>query len=227
MPDEDTLCVGGFVSLTSVDYPGNLAFVVFLQGCPWRCKYCHNRHLQTILTAESLPWNDVLSLIKMRSGFIDAVVFSGGEPLMQSALPEAIKEVRKLGLKVGLHTGGFSPKALTRVINSIDWVGFDLKHDFEKYQFITNVGDSGAAALESLKILLASGKDFEVRMTVEPSIPTEDIINVMNRVAELGVKTAVLQKCRDKNGEIEEHPIFSDQKVLDKFSEIFDNFLVR
>ncbi|MEE7560627.1 anaerobic ribonucleoside-triphosphate reductase activating protein, partial [Xanthomonas sp. Kuri4-2] len=38
--------MGGWVPLSSLDFPGRLAAVAFLQGCPWRCGYCHNPHLQ-------------------------------------------------------------------------------------------------------------------------------------------------------------------------------------
>lgn len=219
--------VGGFVSLTSVDYPGSLAFVVFLQGCPWRCRYCHNRHLQTVSPAEALPWEDVLNLIKARRGFIDAVVFSGGEPLLQDMLPESMQQVKDLGLKVGLHTGGALPERLARVADLVDWVGFDIKHTFEKYAFITNIPDSGEKAFESLKVLIDHKVNFEARMTVDSIIPTEDILRVMHQISEMGVKNAVLQKCRDKNGDLEEHPIFSDKKSLDELSRIFETFLVR
>lgn len=224
---DEKLLVGGFVSLTSVDYPGSLAFVVFLQGCPWRCRYCHNRHLQTVSPAEALPWEDVLNLIKARTGFIDAVVFSGGEPLMQNALPESIQQVKALGLKVGLHTGGALPENLARVADLVDWVGFDVKHTFEKYALITNISESGEKAFESLKILIDHKVNFEARMTLDLIIPTEDILKIMHQLSEMGVKNAVLQKCRDKNGDDEEHPIFSDKKALDELSKIFENFLVR
>lgn len=224
---DEKLLVGGFVSLTSVDYPGSLAFVVFLQGCPWRCRYCHNRHLQTLSPAEALPWEDVLNLIKARTGFIDAVVFSGGEPLMQNALPESMQQVKALGLKVGLHTGGAFPERLARIADLVDWVGFDIKHTFEKYALITNISDSGEKAFESLKILIDHKVNFEARMTVDLIIPTEDVLKVMHKVSEMGVKNAVLQKCRDKNGDLEEHPIFSDKKALNELSRIFETFLVR
>lgn len=39
------LQVGGITPFTTIDFPGRLAAVIFCQGCPWRCQYCHNRHL--------------------------------------------------------------------------------------------------------------------------------------------------------------------------------------
>lgn len=219
--------IGGIVSLTTIDYPGCLSAVVFLQGCPWRCKYCHNKHLQTILPSESLPWDDVLSLLDDRRGFIEAVVFSGGEPLGQEALVRAVYDVRKMGFKVGLHTSGSYPERLAEVVALFDWVGFDIKESFKNYELITGVSNSGEKARESLKILIASKVPFEARMTVDSIIKVADIVEAFKEVAGMGVKNIALQKCRNEDGNIVEHPIFSDRLLLEDLSKYFDNFFVR
>jgi anaerobic ribonucleoside-triphosphate reductase activating protein len=222
-----SLFVGGVVSFTTLDYPGHLSTVIFLQGCPWRCAYCHNRHLQSILPTESLPWEDVLNLLQIRRGFVEAVVFSGGEPLMQEALPESIGDVEAMGFKIGLHTSGAFPDRLTAVLPLVDWIGFDVKYAFEDYQEITSVPNSGALALESLNILIASGIDFEVRITVFEEMPMPVITDTLKRISSLGVKNVALQKCRDKDDNVIEHAFFSDKLLLEKVSKYFDNFCVR
>src|SRR5450759_3498739 len=100
------LKVGGVTAFSATDYPGKLAAVIFVQGCPWRCGYCHNPHLQTRTRTSPTAWADVLLLLQRRVGLIDAVVFSGGEPTMDPALAEAMREVRALGFGVGLHSAG-------------------------------------------------------------------------------------------------------------------------
>lgn len=224
---KSSLLVGGVVSLTTVDYPDHLSAVVFLQGCPWRCVYCHNSHLQTISQEESLPWEDVLNLLEMRKGFIEAVVFSGGEPLFQEALLPAISDVKRLGFKVGLHTAGAYPDRFAAVVSFVDWVGFDIKQAFNDYQLVTNIPGSGKKALESLKILLASNVDYEVRMTLHESIEKEAVIEVLRDLYQLGVRNMVLQKCRDKDENVVEHPVFSDKILLENVSKDFDSFYVR
>lgn len=221
------LLVGGVVSLTMVDYPGYLATAIFLQGCPWRCVYCHNQHLQSILPAESLPWEDILNLLKSRKGFVEAVVFSGGEPLMQTALSEAIMDVKNMGFKVGMHTSGSFPERLAKIVPFLDWVGFDVKNAFREYDKIVNVRDQGILAKRSLEILIASNIDFEVRMTLHESIATSSIVEVLKEISEMGVKQVVLQKCRDKNEKVVEHPIFSDRILLEELSKYFDSLSVR
>ncbi len=225
--DSSRLLVGGIISLTTVDYPDHLAAVVFLQGCPWRCVYCHNPHLQTISSEESLPWEDVLNLIETRKGFIEGVVFSGGEPLFQEALLPAIIDVKKSGLKVGLHTTGAYPDRFAKVVTFLDWVGFDVKQSFKDYQLITNIQNSGEKALESLKVLLESGVDYEVRMTMHESIEIETAIDILRELCQMGVSKVVLQKCRDKDENVIEHPIFSDKILLENVSKDFDSFYIR
>ncbi len=53
------LRVGGFEPLTTVDWPGRLSAVVFLQGCPWRCRYCHNAELAPLTAPGMKPWADI------------------------------------------------------------------------------------------------------------------------------------------------------------------------
>jgi pyruvate formate lyase activating enzyme len=224
---ENHLFVGGVVSFTTLDYPGCLSVVIFLQGCSWRCVYCHNRHLQSVLPEESLPWEDIINLLKTREGLVEAVVFSGGEPLLQENLLDAIMYVRDMKFKIGLHTSGAFPSRFAKVLPFVDWVGFDVKHRFENYQEITNIRNSGALARESLNLLIASGVDFEVRMTLYEKIETSAIIEALKEISALGVRTVALQKCRDKKENVVEHPIFSDKLLLEDVSKYFDNFYVR
>ena len=60
--------------------------MVFVQGCPWRCGYCHNPQLQSRDEAAGPSWREVMAWLPRRVGLIDAVVFSGGEPTLDPAL---------------------------------------------------------------------------------------------------------------------------------------------
>lgn len=101
--------IGGLTPLTTIDFPGRLAAVVFCQGCPWRCGYCQNAHLIPPSAEKRVPWADVLAFLERRRGLLEGVVFSGGEPTLQAGLPEALRQVRDLGFATGLHTAGPSP----------------------------------------------------------------------------------------------------------------------
>ena len=189
--------------------------------------YCHNRHLQPIALSHSLPWEDILELLKSRRGFVDAVVFSGGEPLIQDALPDAITEVKNMGFLIGLHTAGAVPAMLAKVAPMTDWIGFDVKNDFKDYELITGVPNSGKTALESLKLLVALNVNFEVRITMYESLDTSVIVDLLKELSSIGVKTVALQKCRNAEEIVIEHPIFSDKILLEDISKYFENFFIR
>ena len=107
-----------------------LAAVVFCQGCPWRCGYCHNPGLIPPQGEHEVRWESVLEFLQRRRDLLDGVVFSGGEPTLQSGLDDAIRDVRALGFKIGLHTGGMYPQRLESILQRVDWVGMDVKAPF-------------------------------------------------------------------------------------------------
>ncbi len=101
--------IGGMTPLTSIDFPGQLAAVLYLQGCPWRCGYCHNPGLIPARGESHVEWRQVVAFLHRRRGLLDGVVFSGGEPTSQTGLPDAIAQVAGLDYRIGLHTGGMYP----------------------------------------------------------------------------------------------------------------------
>lgn len=191
------LRVGGLTPLSTTDYPGYLSAVVFCQGCPWRCGYCHNPHLLSARGSSEIPWSDVQAFLNRRRGLLDAVVFSGGEPLAQAGLADAMGTVRRMGFRVGLHTGGGYPSRLAEVLALVDWVGFDIKASFGDYARITRVPGSGARALASAKLLLHSDVAHEFRTTVHPGQhDPRSIEDLVGQLAESGVRHYVLQEFR-------------------------------
>jgi len=196
-PSAQSLRIGGLTPLTTLDYPGELAAVLFCQGCPWRCRYCHNGHLLTSRNRDRIPWSDVRTFLRGRRGLLDALVFSGGEPTLQTALPAAMREGKSLGFKIGLHTAGPYPNRLQRLLPYLDWVGLDIKAQPADYPAITGVPGSGERAWESLRLLLEAGIALQVRTTVLPGFNDEgDISHLADRLATLGVQDHVLQPCR-------------------------------
>lgn len=191
------LRVGGLTPLSTTDWPGMLAAVVFCQGCPWRCGYCHNPHLIPAQGSSEIPWDDVIAFLRRRQGLLDGVVFSGGEPTSQADLADAMREVRALGFKVGLHTGGAYPRRLAEVLPLVDWVGLDAKAQFADYARITGVDGSGERARSSLERVLASGVGHEIRTTVHPALLADDeVVGLARALADRGVKRYVLQAFR-------------------------------
>jgi pyruvate formate lyase activating enzyme len=191
---ERPLAVGGVTPFTTIDFPGRLAAVVFCQGCPWRCTYCHNPHLLPRGSGER-PWPEVLAWLATRRGLLDGVVFSGGEPLLQRGLPAALAEVRALGFATALHTAGAYPERLAAVLPLIDWVGFDVKAPFAEYAPVVGC-DGGRAARRALELLLASGVAHEIRCTVPPQLDAAVLVRMSAELAALGAAPPMLQTCR-------------------------------
>lgn len=192
--------VGGVTPFTTIDFPGRLAAVVFCQGCPWRCAYCHNPHLLSPRGATTQSWGAVMDWLATRRGLLDGVVFSGGEPLLQRGLPAAIDEVRAHGFSTALHTAGAYPQRLRALLPLLDWVGFDVKAPFGDYRSITGAS-GGENARRSLALLLASGTPCEVRCTVDERFLKNDALARMNaQLTAMGVSRLILQARRDAAG---------------------------
>jgi pyruvate formate lyase activating enzyme len=194
MSERRTPKVGGVTPFTATDFPGKLAAVVFMQGCPWRCGYCHNPHLQPRRGDGAVPWPQVMDLLRRRAGLIDAVVFSGGEPTLDPMLGDAISEVRGLGFEVGLHTAGAYPKRLAALLPLLDWVGIDVKAPFDRYASVTGIANSGRHARASAEAVLASGVAHEFRTTLHPALLEEnEIFELAKMLAKMGAKNYALQ----------------------------------
>jgi pyruvate formate lyase activating enzyme len=145
----------------------------------------------------AIAWPAVLDFLASRRGLLDAVVFSGGEPTLQVALQDAIADVGTRGFRVGLHTAGMAPERFAALLDTLDWVGFDVKAPFAAYPRITGIERSGEKALDSLRSLLASGIPYEVRTTVHPLLlGPPDLLELKAQLLDLGVENFVVQPFR-------------------------------
>jgi len=193
------IMVGGLTRLTMLDFPGYLAAIIFTQGCPWRCRYCHNWSLLDPARETTISWVNVMDFLSRRRGFLEGVVFSGGEPTLWPHLSDYIREVRQLGFAVALHTNGAYPDRLLSLLEErlVDWVALDLKAPFDDYQRINGIPGSGSQVRRAMEILLQTRVPCEFRTTIHPQLLTiQDILDIARFAFEAGVKRYVLQKCR-------------------------------
>ena len=195
----ESLVVAGIEPFSSCDWPGHLVATVFLQGCPWRCGYCHNTSIIDPRAPGESSWAAVRTVLARRAGLLDGVVFSGGEPTRQAGLADAMGEVLAAGFGVGLHTGGAYPRRVRELVAAglVDWVGLDIKATPEKFDLVTRTAGSAKPAFETLQILQEAGVAMEVRTTVDPTILTDDdVARLTEHLATLGVTHHVVQKVR-------------------------------
>lgn len=187
--------IGGLVSFTTIDYPGKLAAVLFLMGCPLRCVYCSNPQFFNLDDGPYDPTR-VLDWLKTRVGRLEAVVFSGGEALMQGDTTiDYMRCVKDLGFAIGLHTNGFYPDVLERAAPFVDWVGIDYKATREKYKSLVGNDIAFDRMSKSLDFWISTGKDFEVRITCDPRfISKDDLRTIVDDCATRGVKKIAIQK---------------------------------
>ncbi|MHB8249897.1 MAG: anaerobic ribonucleoside-triphosphate reductase activating protein [Acidithiobacillus sp.] len=191
------LVLGGLTPLSTIDFPGRLGAVFYTQGCPLRCRYCHNPELWPAQAPTTLAWPAVMAWLHRRRGLLDAVVFSGGEPTAQGALSAALVQVRDLGFETALHTAGVYPKRLAEILPLLDWVGLDIKAPFDRYADLTGTPGSGAKAERALAAVLAGGVEYELRTTVHHHLLTpEDLMAMAHNLRSYGVRHWVLQEFR-------------------------------
>jgi pyruvate formate lyase activating enzyme len=169
----------GTVPLSTLDWGGKAAVTIFFRGCPLRCSYCQNH--QYLDESRLVGLDFVKEQIKKSKPFVSAVVFSGGEPLMQEAIVPLAEFARELGLLVGIHTNGCYPELLSELIKRklVDKFFIDIKappDNPELYGKVTGCGEYEAvrknpeqitaSLIETLEIADSSGLELELRTTL-------------------------------------------------------------
>jgi len=197
--------LGGIVPLSTVDWTGVAATVVFLRGCPLKCPHCQNWHLRSGESFEDLAV--VEEKIRSASPIVSCVVLSGGEPLAQ---PRAARKIaglaKELGLKVGVETCGFYPNVLRDLLEarSIDHVFLDVKAPLADPEYSRATGRENVApkVRECLETSLQLGVPLEVRTTVFPEMPSREEVGTIGELLRtLGISRLTIQQGRPREGE--------------------------
>ena len=213
----------GLQKLAMVDYPGKLAATVFTGGCNLRCPFCHNALLVTRLAeSPSLSEEEVLRFLSSRKGFLDGVVLSGGEPLLQSGAADFLQAVHDMGYAVKLDTNGCYPEVLADVLERglVDYVAMDIKNSREKYAVTVGLPLFDTAPVEeSLRLLQKSGVDYELRTTVVKEFHTTDDIRAIGEWCQ-GAPHYYLQNFVDSGNLIAEGCHGVEPLELQAFAEI-------
>jgi pyruvate formate lyase activating enzyme len=197
--------IGGLQKVSLIDYPGEISSIIFLQGCNFKCPYCHNPELvDSKLFGPCLQEKDVFEFLKTRIGKIDAVTITGGEPTIQNDLMPFIKRIKKMGFAVKLDSNGSRPEVIKNLLSEklLDFIAMDIKAPLEKYEKIVRVLLKTDSIKESIKIILKAKIPHEFRTTVVKSLHSEnDILKIAQLIS--GARQYTLQK-------------FVPAKILDK-----------
>jgi pyruvate formate lyase activating enzyme len=185
--------IGGFVDMSTVDWYGNVSFVVFFAGCNFRCPYCQNSGLIPLDSGEEVELEAVRQRIEMNLSPVpelDAVVLTGGEPLIQhKATMEVAKLVRDLDLKLMLDTNGSVSGSVEPLLEAglVDRVALDIKAPLNPRDYSRAAGLLGdpGTIIEGIKgthsLCDRYGVEVEVRTTIAPTV--SDDIDFIRQIA--------------------------------------------
>ncbi len=158
----------------TVDGPG-VRFVVFMQGCPLRCQYCHNPDTWFIKNGKEIDSEQLINQIKRVIPYMQfsggGMTISGGEPTMQKDfVVELLKRSKEEGIHTALDTSGFIQlEDAKKILEYTDLVLLDIKHiSKEKHKQITGV--SNEPTLELAKYLHDNNIPFWIRYVLVPGL---------------------------------------------------------
>lgn len=161
--------ISGLQKMTLLDYPGKVACTVFLQGCNFRCPFCHNSDLLGGTGPEGLSVEELLAFLKKRVGLLDGVCITGGEPTLQNDMEDLVRAIKDLGYLVKLDTNGTRPQVVKELAEKklIDYVAMDIKNGPDRYADTAGAPHMDLAAVEeTMQFLLGGTLDYEFRTTV-------------------------------------------------------------
>lgn len=204
---ETSVQFAGLQKLSLVDYPAKTAATLFTQGCNFACPFCHNSSLISHdFTCPKISAKEALQFLKKRTGLLDAVVISGGEPLLHNSLKSFLREVKDLGYLIKIDTNASKPKALKNLVELglVDYIAMDIKSDIVGYPEASGTSYKTQSSIqkliqESVDFLLNSSIDYEFRTTVVKGIHTkEQLAELAKRIQ--GAKSYYLQNFENSSG---------------------------
>lgn len=208
------MIIDGFEKLTLLDYPENIACIIFTRGCNLRCPFCHNSSILEFSNETSkITEKEIFDYLEKRKNILDGVCITGGEPLLQPDIKEFIKKIKNLNLKVKLDTNGTNYLKLKELLdeNLLDYVAMDIKNVYEKYPITTGIKNLDIENIKkSIALLKKSKVEYEFRTTIVKNFHTfEDIENLCKLVG------------KDSNYYIQN--FINSDNVLEKNLESFSN----
>jgi pyruvate formate lyase activating enzyme len=187
--------IGGLQKVSLIDFPGKISAIVFMQGCNFRCPYCHNPELvNEKLYAPVIEEEAVLNFLGKRIGKLDAVSITGGEPTLQEGLPEFIRKVRDLGFLIKLDTNGSHSAMLRSLMEGklLDYIAMDIKGPLYRYDRVCRVNVDKDEIQNSIRAIMDASVDYEFRTTLVKDLLTAEDIPAMGDLIR-GARLFVLQ----------------------------------
>ena len=224
--------ISGLQKMTLLDFPGKVACTVFLQGCNYRCPFCHNSELLGGAPEAFMTEDAFFEFLSTRTGLLDGVCVSGGEPTLTPTLPEFLQKIKQMGFAVKLDTNGSRPTVLKRLVQEglVDYVAMDVKNSPSLYPQTVGVDLELSATEESLRFLIEGNVDYELRTTLVEPLHTAASIEEMGQwLASLvpGKKPAqlFLQSFVDRDTVVFSGLSAPDEDKISQYADILSQFI--
>lgn len=193
---EKYIKISGIQKLTLLDYPEHMACTLFVSGCNFKCPFCHNSELLRG-DVEFYDEREIFEFLKKRSGVLEGVCVTGGEPTVYTDLDRLLREIKSLGFLVKLDTNGYLPDRLRALIDDglLDYIAMDIKNSPERYAESVGLDPMRfdiEPIRESISLIMGSGLDYEFRTTVATELFDESSIAGAARMI-VGAKKYFLQ----------------------------------
>ena len=226
--------ISGLQKMTLLDFPGKVACTVFLNGCNYRCPFCHNAELLDGNTEPLMSGEEFLSFLKKRQGLLDGVCISGGEPTLAAGLKELMARIKAMGFAVKLDTNGSRPAVLKELVEAglVDYVAMDIKNCPARYAESCGLQKVDLAAIEeSVRFLMRGKVDFEFRTTVVRELHTpQDLVALGQWLTELSggkpVQKLFLQPFVDRDTVAFSGLHAPEKAQLQEFTELLKSFVL-
>ena len=217
----------GLQKTTLLDFPGHVAATVFLNGCNFRCPFCHNGDLLSDSAPGLMTEGELLDFLKKRRGMLEGVCITGGEPTLHLELEALIRGIKELGYLVKLDTNGYRPAILKSLVEKglLDYVAMDIKSSPEHYAAVAGFPGLRLDRIrKSAAFLQSCGLPYEFRTTVVKELHrAEDFLSIGRWLQ--GAEAYYLQSYQESEGVIS--PVFSacSKEELEGFQSLLLPFI--
>ena len=201
--------IRALIETSLIDWDGKITTVLFFDKCNFMCPFCQNWEL--MLHPEKFPiikWEAISKMLSRKEKWIDGVVLTGGEPLVnKKELLEIAENIKSLHLDVKIDTNGAFPDMLRELIDAklVDYVAMDIKASLDKnYNTAAGKKVTLERIKESIHLLMSGLVDYEFRTTCVPGIIDEPAIEEIGKVIK-GAKKWALQTFVPENAHQEEY----------------------
>lgn len=190
--------IRAIIDTSLIDWDGKIAMVLFLGGCNFQCPFCQNWELAHDAGSDTeIGWDVIAGKLAGRKDWIDGVVISGGEPLLDyENLVKICGKIVQLGFEVKLDTNGSRPDLLAKIVASglVKYIAMDIKAPLDhRYEVAAGGAIDVGKLKESIDLLLKGPGEYEFRTTLVPTLVDKDSIIAMAQAIK-GARLYALQQ---------------------------------